>query len=392
MAKNSAREILGILRQFEVAGILTVPKEITHIQESEPKANVRVIACIFENKHYYVIIDNTANDNTAALKEYIHAKKPDVAGRFLKNPHEDSFTTYGIRHKFRDTYVYEVQPTTRRLDIELSSRYSELSRSTIQKYIKAGYVQVNGVVVTKTKHEVSDADILSMEIKEKEDFSHKELPIVYIDDHVIVVNKPSGVLTHSKGVMNDEFTVADFFRRYTHHGLHTNRPGIVHRLDRDTSGLIIGARDDETAALLKKQFADRTVHKEYLAVVKGVPKELHAKIDLPIGRNPSAPSTFRVDPSGKPAVTIYEVMAATPTQSLVLLKPETGRTHQLRVHLSYINTPILGDRVYGTKKTDERLSLHALRLEITIPPSRRHTFHAPAPDSFVALFPEAKDV
>src|SRR5690606_6293672 len=141
--------------------------------------------------------------------------------------------------------------------------------------------------------------------------------------------------------------VADFFRRYTTNALDSSRPGIVHRLDRDTSGVIIGARNDETATLLKKQLADRTTKKQYIAVVDGHPKLDTAGIDLPIGRNPSAPSTFRVDPKGKPAITSYEVLKSNEKQSLVKLRPRTGRTHQLRVHAHYIGTPIAGDRVYG---------------------------------------------
>ena len=116
------------------------------------------------------------------------------------------------------------------------------------------------------------------------------------------------MLTHAKGALNDEFTVAEFFRRYTTVGLDTNRPGIVHRLDRDTSGVIIGARTPESFDLLKAQFADRKAKKHYVAIVEGTPKQMEAAIDIPIGRNPSAPSTFRVDSKGKPAVTDYEVL------------------------------------------------------------------------------------
>lgn len=378
-----------MLRQFQVAGSLTVPKELTHIHEYEPRAGVRVITCVFENVRYFIVLDSHADDNQQTLLEYIKLRNPDVTGEFLRNPHEDSFTTYGVRHKFRDVYVFRTVSPRRRLDIELAERYPNISRSTIQKYIKAGVVQINGKVATKPKQDVSTTDIISLTPEEKTDFSKHELPIVFIDDNVIVVNKPSGVLTHSKGALNDEFTVAEFIRRYTHYSLDTNRPGIVHRLDRDTSGLIVGARDQDTALLLKKQFANRTVHKEYLAIVQGVPKEPKAKIDLPIGRNPSKPSTFRVHPSGKPAITYYEMLASNGRESLLLLKPETGRTHQLRVHLQYLNLPILGDRVYGSAKSADRLYLHALRLEITTPPSHRQTFHAPAPAEFVVRFKEA---
>lgn len=206
---------------------------------------------------------------------------------------------------------------------------------------------------------------------EASDFSAQELPIIYIDDNVIVVNKPSGVLTHSKGAMNDEFTVADFFRRYTTNALETTRPGIVHRLDRDTSGVIIGARNDETALLLKKQFADRKTKKEYIAVVEGVPKVEHAVIDLPIGRNPSAQVHSELIQEGEEAVTTYEVLATNNEHTLVKLWPKTGRTHQLRVHLQYINTPIVGDKVYGHTKNADRLYLHAQNLRDYHPRQKR---------------------
>ncbi len=392
MAKNSAREVLGILRQFNIAGEITIPKEITHIKESSPRATTRIFQCIYVNTQYIIVIDNTVDDDTEVILELIRHVAPGIAGRFVRNPHETSFKTYGLRHKFREVYLFEVQPIKQRLDVELAQRYPDLSRSTIQKYIKAGYVSVRGKEVTRSNHEVSDADDIAVQPPAKTDFSARELPIVYIDDAVIVVNKPAGVLTHSKGAMNDEFTVADFFRRYTTDGLATNRPGIVHRLDRDTSGLIIGARDEETALLLKKQFAQRKVKKRYIAVTEGIPKVLEAVIDLPIGRNPSRPSQFRVDPSGKPAQTTYTVLFTNKDRSLVSLAPKTGRTHQLRVHLQYINTPILGDRVYGKGGKADRLYLHAQSLEITIPGGQRRIFEAPVPGEFLVQFQGVKNV
>ncbi|OJU88265.1 hypothetical protein BGO17_01750 [Candidatus Saccharibacteria bacterium 49-20] len=282
----------------------------------------------------------------------------------------------------KDVYLLTKVVTRTRLDQEVVSRYPEYSRSTVQKYIKAGYVTLNGVPAKSAKQEVTENDDIGLVPPEKTDTSKEELPIIYIDDNVIVVNKPVGVLTHSKGALNDEFTVADFFRRYTTNALDTNRPGIVHRLDRDTSGVIIGARNDETALLLKKQFADRTTKKQYSAVVDGEPKLAKALIDLPIGRNPSKPSQFRVDSKGKPAITAYEVLATNGEQSLVELRPKTGRTHQLRVHMQYVNTPIAGDRVYGNERSASRLCLHAHSLEITIPTSKRQTFTAPIPKLF----------
>jgi 23S rRNA pseudouridine1911/1915/1917 synthase len=380
--KNLKREALAILRDFEVAGEVHTSADIESVKEMSLRAATRQLTIQFDNAVYLAVIDNTIDDDTVLLQEILSSGRPGLKGRFLRNPRENDFITFGIRHKFRDTYLFQVEPTFVRLDKELAARYPDLSRSTIQKYIKAGYVQVAGETVTKASTDVSDMATIALTLPEKQDTSGDTLPILYIDDNVIVVNKPAGVLTHSKGVMNDEFTVADFFRRYTTFGILTNRPGIVHRLDRDTSGVIIGARTDEAAALLKKQFADRTVKKHYTAVVDGVPKLEKAIIDVPIARNPSAPSTFRVDPKGKPALTSYEVMSSNGKQTLVELRPKTGRTHQLRVHMQYIHTPIAGDRVYGSAQSAPRLCLHANSLELTLPGSHRHTFTAPVPSLF----------
>ena len=389
MPKTLTRDIRAILRQFEIAGELTTKTEISQSKETEIRQGSILMSFVFEKTRYYLLIDGNADDDKTYILEQIQSVDSEVIGHVVKNPLDDTQTTFGMPFKGRDAYLFKVTTPKRRLDHELSNRYPKLTRSTLQKYIKAGHVKVDGVVITRPKQDVLETDDIALAPPEHTDFSSYELPIVYIDDNVIVINKPTGVLTHSKGVLNDEFTVADFFRRYTTFGLETTRPGIVHRLDRDTSGIIIGARHDEAADLLKKQFADRRAKKEYIAVTEGIPKEPTAAIDLPIGRNPSAPSTFRVDPSGKSAQTTYEVVDTNDTQALVKLWPKTGRTHQLRVHMQYLNAPIAGDRVYGKKKA-ERLFLHAHSLEITIPASKRETFTAPIPKEFTDKFPGYK--
>jgi 23S rRNA pseudouridine1911/1915/1917 synthase len=209
------------------------------------------------------------------------------------------------------------------------------------------------------------------------------LPVIYQDDNVVVIDKPAGILSHSKGAMNDEFTVAEFLRPLTSYHSDPNRPGIIHRLDRDTSGVMIGVRNDQTASLLQRQFSDRKVKKTYYAVVDGVPKQDEAVIDLPIARHPTAPSTFRVNASGKSAQTTYKVLKSDGKRSLIELKPYTGRTHQLRVHMAYLGTPIHGDKVYG--KQADRLYLHAASLEITIPKGDRKVFESPVPPEFERL-------
>lgn len=275
-----------------------------------------------------------------------------------------------------------------RLDSVLAERFADQSRSTWQKLIKAGHVQVNNNVVMSPKFEVGEHDVIDAKPPKAHDFSAQTLPIIYMDDDVIVINKPVGILTHAKGALHSEFSVADFFARYSTFRSETDRPGIVHRLDRDTSGVMIGARTPAAGEWLQKQFAQRKVQKTYLAIVASRLKEATARIELPIGRNPKSPSTFRVDPVGKSATTNYEVLAEKDNKSLVKLIPLTGRTHQLRVHMQYLAAPILGDRVYGTAA--DRLYLHAYQLTIALPSGQTKTFTASVPPEFHTLFPEVK--
>ncbi len=382
MVKVSSSDIIAILRRFELATDDNVPRHIEQVKFSNPNTKNTLISFRFNKEKFYVLFDDVAEDDIDYIYEQVRTDKQDVIGNIVENPN-DHLMTYGLPFKGKDVYLFAVKSNKKRLDLELAERYPDLSRSTWQKHIKAGHVSVNGVEQTSPKFDITENDSIAISVPDALDFSADELPIVYIDDNVIVINKPVGILTHAKGALNEEFTVGEFFRRYSTYNLDTNRPGIVHRLDRDTSGVMIGARNPETAEMLQKQFADRKTKKTYSAVIDGVLKNDSAVIDLPIGRNPSAPSTFRVDAKGKEAQTGYDVLESNGTYSLVELRPKTGRTHQLRVHTSYLNTPIHGDRVYG--KAADRLYLHAHTLEITIPHGNRQTFTVPIPDSFKAL-------
>ncbi len=384
MVKISSSDIVAILRRFELADEETAPRFIEQIRITHPSMHNTLAAFRFNKHHFYILFDDSAEDDTQYIIDQIRVDKPDVHGEVLENP-QDSITTYALPFKGKEVYLFEVVSTKKRLDATLAKRYPTTSRSTWQKHIKAGHVAINGEVQTSPKYDVSEPDSIAVSIPEATDFSTHELPIIYLDDNVIVVNKPVGILTHAKGALSDEFTVAEFFRRYTTFGLDTNRPGIVHRLDRDTSGVIIGARNPETAVSLQKQFSERTTKKTYIAIVDGILKEKEARIELPIGRNPAEPSTFRIDAKGKAAITQYTVLATSDAQSLIELRPVTGRTHQLRVHMQYIHAPITGDRVYG--KSADRLYLHAAQLEITIPISDRRIFKAPVPPEFTERFP-----
>jgi len=385
--KVSSRDILDVLRRYELASDGNVPRHIETVKITHPNPINTLVSFRFSKQQFYILFDDTAEDDTEYVMSQIQTAKGNINGELIKNP-RDSITTYSLPFKGKECYLFAVISNKKRLDSELAQRYPETSRSTWQKHIKAGHISVNGVVVTSPKYNVTDVDSIAINNPELPDFSKDELPILYIDDNVIVINKPSGVLSHAKGALNDEFTVAEFFRRYTTYNSDTNRPGIIHRLDRDTSGVMIGARNPETAIMLQKQFSDRKVKKVYFAILDGIPKLAKANIDLPIGRNPSAPSTFRVDSKGKSAITKYEIIASNDKYSLVKLQPQTGRTHQLRVHMKYINTPILGDRVYG--KPAGRLYLHAFSLEITIPNGDRQTFIAPVPQDITNYFPGVK--
>ncbi len=387
MVKVSSRDILDVLRRFELANDDNVPRNVESVKMSHPNPINTLAAFRFNKNAFFILFDDTAEDDIEYVVKQIKVKKPNLNGELLKNP-TDSETTYAIPFHGKDCYLYSVISEKKRLDSELAKRYPDTSRSTWQKHIKAGHVSVNSVVTTSTKHDVTDVDDIAITMPDAPDFSANELPIIYIDDNVIVIDKPSGILSHAKGALNEEFTVAEFFRRYSTYNSDTNRPGIIHRLDRDTSGIMIGARNADTATMLQKQFADRKTKKTYYAIVEGMPKLDKANIDLPIGRNPSAPSTFRVDSKGKSAITRYEVIASDKKYSLVKLQPQTGRTHQLRVHMTYLNTPILGDKVYG--KPSKRLYLHAKILEITIPVSSRRTFDSPVPSDLTDFFPDVK--
>ena len=192
--------------------------------------------------------------------------------------------------------------------------------------------------------------------------------VIYEDGNVVVLNKPAGLLSMAKGQYCPENTL----ERY---GL------LVHRLDRDTSGVVIMAKSPEVQMFLKKQFQDRKTHKTYYAIVSGRPKLDEAKIDLPLARDLKHPTTFRVDPNGKASETYYKVVKSDGKHSLVELRPTTGRTHQLRVHMKYLGHPILGDPVYGEEKAD-RLYLHANKLEVTLPGGKRTVFEAKLPEDF----------
>ena len=255
-----------------------------------------------------------------------------------------------------------------RLDILMKDIYKSYNRSTLQKFIENGFVTVDGELVTKPNAKCGPG--VKIDLKVPEVLKNADLvpEVIYEDENVIVVDKPAGLLSEAKGEYCPEKTLADY-------GL------IAHRLDRDTSGVMILAKTPKVQSFLKKQFQDRKVHKTYYAVVEGRPKLDEARIDLPMIRNKKRPTTFLVDANGKEAETFYKVLKTDGKRSLVELKPTSGRTHQLRVHMKYLGTPIVGDVVYGDGNAD-RLYLHAGEIEITLPGGIRKTFKVNRPRSF----------
>ncbi len=269
--------------------------------------------------------------------------------------------------------------TGERLDSFLSRQLPERSRSYWQKLCERGLVMGSQQKI-KASHTLKQGEIVAVVLPQQPDFSQQTLPLIYEDDDVLVINKPARLLTHAKGALSDEFTVAEFVRPRTTDGLTTNRPGIVHRLDRDTSGIIIAAKHSLAKHWLQKQFSQRKVKKMYRALVAGQLKEPQALLDLPIERNPKKPQTFRVGSNGKTAQTAYQIEQAFTHSTLVRLYPLTGRTHQLRVHMAYLGNPIVGDTLYGKADlTLERMFLHAAELEITLPSRKRSVFEASLP-------------
>ncbi len=266
----------------------------------------------------------------------------------------------------------ETRDDKTRLDLIMVKKYPEYNRSTLQKFISSGFVKVNKEVVKKANLKFREDVNIELSVPEAQKNATLEPETIYEDKNVLVLDKPAGLLSMAKGEYCPEKTLEDY-------GL------LVHRLDRGTSGVVILAKNPETQKFLRKQFQDRKTHKTYYAVVEGRPKLDEARIDLPIARDLKHPTTFRVDPNGKPSETFYKVIKSNDKYSLLELRPTTGRTHQLRVHLKYLGHPIIGDPVYGSKNAP-RLYLHAKELEITLPGGDRRIFEAKLPQEFNDVF------
>ncbi len=266
-----------------------------------------------------------------------------------------------------------------RVDKHLANVFPEYSRAALAKLFTLNLIKFKGEPI-QPGHKLRPGAEIEYDLgplQEKPEVI--QLPIIFEDENVIVVDKPAGIISHARGRFWQEASVASFIRDRIS-GMDGERGGIVHRLDRATSGVMVCAKNEASLKFLQKQFHDRQVRKTYIAVIESAPKELEAIINAPIGRNVKEPKKFMVLENGKSAETHYKVIK-TDKNCIIQLTPKTGRTHQLRVHLSYINRPIIGDELYGGLKA-ERLMLHANHLEIMLPNGIKTSFESKLPIEF----------
>lgn len=270
-----------------------------------------------------------------------------------------------------------------RADVLLASFYPQYSRAALTKLFDMNLVHKNKDVI-KPGDKIQPYTAIFADISPIQQVAEViDIPIIYQDKNVIVVNKPPGMISHARGKYWDEASVASFMRDKVS-GMDGERAGIVHRLDRATSGVMVCAKNTQTLSFLQKQFSKRKVIKTYIAIVNGVLEPPESIIDIPLARNPSKPQTFIVNANGKSAKTEYHVLCQQDIYSAIKLYPLTGRTHQLRVHLKYLNKPIIGDSLYGGKEY-KRLMLHAYSIKINIPEKGEQTYTAPLPNEFISL-------
>ena len=296
---------------------------------------------------------------------------------------------------------YIVENENCRLDKYIAEKNNNLSRTIIQKMIDEKKVLVNGKTV-KSSYKVIQNDIVTIEeLEAKEDLKLKpqkiDLDIIYEDDDIIIINKEKGMVVHP-GNGNPDGTLANAILEKCKDSLSgiggTIRPGIVHRIDKDTSGLVIVAKNDNAHLNISRQIQERTVTKTYIALVRGNVKEKEATINMPIGRSQKDRKKMAVTKNGKEAVTHFKVLERFDGYTLLEIKIETGRTHQIRVHLAQIGFPIVGDMVYSNGKNPfgiEGQMLHAYKLEFVHPTlNRKMTFEAPLPKYFKTVLEELK--
>lgn len=296
-----------------------------------------------------------------------------------------------------DTYLFEIQENQQmRLDKYLAEQFPEQTRSYLQKLIKDGEVLVNGKNV-KTGYQLSKGDEVSVNIPEPKELDVEpqkmDLDIVYEDDDVILINKPKGMVVHpAPGHTTDTLVNGLLYHcKDNLSGINgVARPGIVHRIDRDTTGILIVCKNDMSHNSIAAQLKEHSINRRYRALVHGNLKEDTGTVEGAIGRHPIDRKKMSInEKNGKPAVTHYTVLERFGNYTLIECKLETGRTHQIRVHMSSIGHPMVGDEVYGPAKCPFKLQgqcLHAMVLGFVHPRSGEYMeFSAELPEYFEEL-------
>ena len=293
--------------------------------------------------------------------------------------------------KMSEVKVFNVESnkTGERLDVFLQNELPLFSRSHIKNMIENDCVFVNGKKV-KSGYKIKEGDKIDVTIKEPEKISTEEedipFDIVYEDDDVVVVNKPQGLVVHPCASTKSGTLVNGLLHRIKNlSGINgVLRPGIVHRLDKDTSGLLVVAKNDKAHISLQEQIKNKTCRRIYLAVLEGHLKEDSGEIVTKIARDKKDRKKMAVTDVGREAITEYKVLEHFKNASLVVFSLKTGRTHQIRVHCKYLGHPIVGDKLYGkeVKGLNGQL-LHAVRLSFIHPTTKEEmTFEAPLPEYF----------
>lgn len=276
-----------------------------------------------------------------------------------------------------------------RCDVFLSEKISNLSRTSIQKLIKEKLVFVNGKNI-KPNVILEIGDEITVSIPDKKEITlvaeDIALDIVYEDDYIIIINKPRNMVVHPASG-NEEHTLVNALLNHCKLSMiNSERPGIVHRLDKDTTGLIVCAKDDETHLKLVEMFSNREINKKYLAICNGSFSKENGFIDKPIGRDEKDRKKMSVkSKSGKEALTEYNILTSNLKYSLVDVTLHTGRTHQIRVHFSSLNHPIVGDETYGNKNEKIKANgqmLHSYYLEFLHPITKENLSFTVLPDEY----------
>ncbi|MBI5959541.1 MAG: RluA family pseudouridine synthase [Chloroflexi bacterium] len=271
---------------------------------------------------------------------------------------------------------FVVAEASGRLDKTLAERFEQLSRAQVQNLIQDGQVMVNGRLV-KSSYRVEGGETIWIKLPLPEEDLETQpesiaLDILYEDQYLAVINKPAGMVVHPATGHTTGTLVNAVLARWPEIAAfsESGRAGIVHRLDKETSGVILIAKTEKTLNDLRVMFKDRQIHKRYIALVEGVPDAPDGVIDAPIGRDPKQRKRMAVVRDGRDAVTEFHVLDTYSGVSLLEVFPKTGRTHQIRVHLAFIGHPVIGDGVYGSRKQQVKLKryfLHASSITLTLP-------------------------